>query len=376
MILDSTIRIAVLLIPVLCTEPLFAQDQSQASDRDLNPVAIGIAPESQHRHCFEQPNGAKDAIRRLPPNAHYWLAEDAIYIITPEERCEFVHLNSDEEREQFIDQFWYRRSVDPISLDYDFKTEFYRRIVVANEKYGSKLFAGRNTDRGRLYVIFGPPDSTDDPAAPHSMETWHYHYIKGIGENVQIRFEYNARYDDYVLPDADRELVGRRGPNPDYFPVTPEGIDRLAAVYGPRKVRFKDLEAISLSRVLREQVKFGHRIEFTPATRATTWASINIQIPCETCTHEGQISPSSAYPLFIRVTRLASRVVATSELTADNAVRDLPHSGFNLNARVGIPLAPGVYQLAIVAKNSTTGEVGVLHTQLEVPTYESLGMKN
>src|SRR5271165_5914565 len=104
MILYSTIRVAVLLIPVLCAEPLFAQDQSQASDRDFNPVAMGIVPESQYRHCFEQPNGAKDAIRRLPPNARYWLEEDAIFI-TPTGRCQFLHLNSDEEREQFIEQF-------------------------------------------------------------------------------------------------------------------------------------------------------------------------------------------------------------------------------------------------------------------------------
>jgi GWxTD domain-containing protein len=92
---------------------------------------------------------------RLPEHARNWLAEDAIYLITREERCEFLLLGSDVEREQFMEQFWYRRAGDEISLDYDFKTEFYRRIVFANEKYGGKMPAGRNTDRGRLYVIFG-----------------------------------------------------------------------------------------------------------------------------------------------------------------------------------------------------------------------------
>ena len=221
-IFHFTIRAALLLFPLFCAEPFLAQEKS--------PHA-----------CFEQPNGAKEAIRRLPESARYWLAEDAIYIITPQERCAFLHLNTDEEREQFIEQFWFRRSVDPISLDYDYKTEFYRRVVLANEKYGSKLLAGRNTDRARLYVIFGPPDSVDensDPAAPHSMQTWHYHYIKGIGENVQIHFEYVTRYGDYVLQDADRDLVGQAESNPD-LRIGPER---------PPKIRFKDLEALVVAR--------------------------------------------------------------------------------------------------------------------------------
>jgi GWxTD domain-containing protein len=104
-----TKRAAVLLFPLFCAEPFLAQEKP--------PHA-----------CFEQPNGAKEAIRRLPESARYWLAEDAIYYITPGERCAFLRLQNDPEREHFIEQFWYRRSADPISLDYDFKTEFYRRL--------------------------------------------------------------------------------------------------------------------------------------------------------------------------------------------------------------------------------------------------------
>ncbi len=374
MILDSKIRVAVVLISVLCTEPLFAQDQSQASDRDFNPVAIGIAPESKYRPCFEQPNGAKDAIRRLPPSARNWLAEDAIYIITPEERCVFLHLNSDEEREQFIEQFWYRRSVDPISLDYDFKTEFYRRIIVANEKYGSKLLAGRNTDRGRLYVIFGPPDSVDDSAAPHSIETWHYHYINGIGENAQIHFEYIARYNDYVLPDADRDLVGQAKPNPDPFPLTPENIDLHIGPERPPKIRFKDLEALLVSRMVRNEVKFRRQIDYSAATHATTLARIDIEIPCTTCTRDGQTAVE--YPLFVRVSKLSGWVVATSELVADVAMHDRSDSKLTLTAHLDVPVAPGTYELAIATKNATTGDAGVLRTQINVPTYDSLGTQN
>jgi len=356
---------AVLLFPLFCAELFLAQEKP--------PHA-----------CFEQPNGAKEAIRRLPESARYWLAEDAIYIITPEERCAFLHLNTDEEREQFIEQFWYRRAVDPVSLDYDFKTEFYRRIVFANEKYGSKFLAGRKTDRGRLYVIFGPPESVDDnsdrstgAAAPHSVEKWHYHYIKGISENVQIHFEYITRYDDYVLPDADRDLVGQAQPNPDPFPVTPENIGLHAGrPERPREIRFKDLEALVVSRMVRDQVKFNDRIEFAAATHATTLARIDIQIPCEACTHDGHVVASVAYPVFIRVSKPSGWVVHTAELTANTAVHSRSDSGLTLTVHFDVPLAPGNYQLAIAAKNATTGETGVLLTHLDVPTDESVGTKN
>jgi GWxTD domain-containing protein len=348
-IFHFTIRAALLLFPLFCPEPFLAQEKSPHT-------------------CFEQPNGAKEAIRRLRESARYWLAEDAIYIITPEERCAFLHLNTDEEREQFVEQFWFRRSVDPISLDYDYKTEFYRRVVFANEKYGSKLLAGRNTDRGRLYVIFGPPESVDensDPAAPHSMQTWHYHYIKGIGENVQIHFEYVTRFGDYVLQDADRDLVGQAEPNPDPFRGLRIGPER------PPKIRFKDLEALVVTRVVRNQVKFSDRIEFAAATHATTLVRIEIQIPCDTCTQT-----AAEYPLFVRLSKPSGWVVATSELVAGVAMHDKSDSKLALTAHLDVPVAPGTYQLAIATKNATTGDAGVLRTQINVPTYESLGTKN
>jgi GWxTD domain-containing protein len=357
-IFHFTMRAALLSFPLFWAEPFLAQEKP--------PHA-----------CFEQPNDAKEATRRLPESARYWLAEDAIYIITPEERCAFLRLTADEEREQFIEQFWYRRSVDPVSLDYDYKTEFYRRVVFANEKYGSKLFAGRNSDRGRLYVTFGPPESVDensDPAAPHSMQTWHYHYIKGIGENVRIHFEYVTRYDDYVLPDADRDLVGEAEPNPDPFPVTPENIGLRIGPYRPPKIRFKDLEALVVSRIVRDQVKFSDRIEFAAATHVTTLVRIDIQIACETCTGDGQTA--AEYPLLVRVSKPSGWVVATSELVAGVAIHDKSDSKPALTAHLDVPVAPGTYQLVIATKNATTGDAGVLRTQINVPTYESLGTKN
>jgi hypothetical protein len=105
--------------------------------------------------------------------------------------------------------------------------------------------------------------------------------------------------------------------------MTPESIQPYGAAERPPKIRFKDLEALVVSRMLRDQVKFSYRVEFTAATHATTLARIHIQIPCEACTHDGQVVPSLAYPLFIRVSKPSGWVVDTSELTADMATHDI-----------------------------------------------------
>src|SRR5262249_48110642 len=68
-----------------------------------------------------------------------WLQEDVIYIITDDEKKVFKDLSTDEEKEKFIEQFWYRRDPDPRTADNEFKEEHYRRIAYANERFASGI---------------------------------------------------------------------------------------------------------------------------------------------------------------------------------------------------------------------------------------------
>jgi GWxTD domain-containing protein len=90
-----------------------------------------------------------------------WLEEDVVYIITDEERTAFKRLSTDEEREQFIEQFWQRRNPDPTSADNVYKEEHYRRIQYANEAFAAGI-PGWMTDQGRIYIILGPPQTIED----------------------------------------------------------------------------------------------------------------------------------------------------------------------------------------------------------------------
>src|SRR6185295_8215918 len=132
-----------------------------------------------------------------------WLDEDVSYIITDEERKAFKALKTDEERDQFIEQFWLRRDPDPDTPENEYKEQYYERIQYANEKFASGI-PGWKTDRGRIYIAFGKPDEIEShpsggsyqrpsyegggSTSTYPFETWWYRYIEGVGSDVEIEF--------------------------------------------------------------------------------------------------------------------------------------------------------------------------------------------
>lgn len=142
-----------------------------------------------------------------------WIEEEVPYIITKEERQTFKKLTTDDERERFIESFWERRNPDPGSRENEFKEEYYRRIAYANEHLASHI-PGWKTDRGRIYIMYGPPDEVDshpgggsyqrsaekgrsETATP--FEEWTYNYIDGIGGNIKLTFIDPTMSGDYHL---------------------------------------------------------------------------------------------------------------------------------------------------------------------------------
>ncbi len=101
-----------------------------------------------------------------------WLREDAVYIITDKERKTFERLSTDEDREQFIEQFWLRRDPTPGTAVNEFKQEHYRRIAYANERFTTGI-PGWRTSRGRIYIQEGPPDEVEAHPDIHH-EIWRY----------------------------------------------------------------------------------------------------------------------------------------------------------------------------------------------------------
>jgi GWxTD domain-containing protein len=138
-------------------------------------------PPDQQQPQPSQTNAISDFCRK-------WLDEDVIYIITREEKNEFLALRTNNERESFIEQFWVRRGPS-------FKAEHYRRIAYANEHFASSM-PGWKTGRGRIYIMWGKPDEIEShptggaygTTETFPFEKWSFRHIDGVGDNIELEF--------------------------------------------------------------------------------------------------------------------------------------------------------------------------------------------
>jgi GWxTD domain-containing protein len=398
----------------LLSLPLPAQ---QAQDQGAPPPI----PQNQ-KLSKDQKQKMRKTLKELDTPYKTWLNEDVVYIISPEERTSFLQLETNEEREQFIEQFWLRRSANPDLPENDFKEEHYRRIAYANEHFASGI-PGWKTDRGRIYIIWGKPDEIEShptggtydrpmeegggSTTTYPWERWRYRYLEGIQENVELEFvdpsgsgEYHLTMDpsekDALLhvPGAGLSLMESMGmaSKTDRFtrsdgtnlPTTMGGqpasmneftrLELYAKVQRPPEVKYKDLEAIVTSRMVRDQLKFSYRTDFLKVTSDTVLVPVSIQIPNNQLSFKSKEGVHSAeVNIFGRVTTLTGRVVQTFE---DAVMKDYPDSLFAMAVKQmsiyqkALPLRPGLYRLDLVLKDVSSGNVGAVNTRLAVPRYD------
>lgn len=181
----------------------------------------------------------------MPAPWEKWLTEDVVYIITTDERAEFEKLTNETDREQFVEQFWKRRDPTPDTVQNEFKEEHYRRIAFANAHFQASA-PGWKMDRGRIYIVYGPPDEIDahpsggsyqrsaseggGTAFMYPFEDWRYRFIEGIGNNVAIRYVDETLDGTYRMLSAKAAKVGP----PVLVQPTSTGID-LSVALDPEK---------------------------------------------------------------------------------------------------------------------------------------------
>ena len=151
-------------------------------------------------------------------------------------------------------------------------------------------------------------------------------------------------------------------------------LEAYANAFKPPVVKFKDLEAIVTSRIVRDQVHFNWRTDFLKVTNDTVLVPVTVQIPNSQLSFQSKEGIHSAtINIFGRVSTLTGRVVQTFE---DSVSRDFPESLFQQSVKLqsiyqkAVPLRPGLYRLDIVIKDVKSGNVGVINTRLQVPRYD------
>src|SRR5947207_3034125 len=174
---------------------------------------------AQEKNKGKDPNERKkrDELKSVYKN---WLDQDVTYIITDEERKAFKALKTDEERDQFIEQFWLRRDPDPDTPENEYKDHYFERIQYANEKFSSGI-PGWRPDRGRIYMMFGKPDELEShpsggayerpswegggSTSTFPFETWRYRYLEGIGSDIEIEFVDPSGSGEYRIAQSPNE---------------------------------------------------------------------------------------------------------------------------------------------------------------------------
>lgn len=145
---------------------------------------------------------AKQNQRSVPgPAYHKWLDEDVRWLISADEEKEFLKLTTDGQRDHFVVEFWERRNPNPGSKENTFKEEHYRRLAFTNEHFAAKV-PGWKTDRGHVYVVYGPPDSIlSNPASAASPreELWSYRHMPGADGDVTLKFVDRCDCGEFVL---------------------------------------------------------------------------------------------------------------------------------------------------------------------------------
>ncbi len=354
-----------------------------------------------------------------------WIDEDVRWIITDQEMQAFKSLSNDEERDQFIENFWLRRNPNPDSPENEFREEHYARIAYANEHFAAGK-PGWRTDRGHIYIAFGKPDNIDSHPSGGSyerpmdegggntstfpFEVWHYRYIEGIGDNIDIEFVDTCMCGDYHMtidrsekdalkhtPGAGQTLYEQMGmaKQADRFsgggleqlgagPMSQQNqskqfdrLDQFAKLQAAPVIKFKDLESfMTTSKILTgPPFLFDVRTDYVKVTNDTILVPLTLQIRNGDITFSNKDGVAmGTVNILGRVSNLNHKPIQTFEDTVSVQVPSelLARKKNDLSVYwKALPLRPGLYKVDVVIKDvNNPDHIGRWERSLNVPRYD------
>jgi GWxTD domain-containing protein len=354
-----------------------------------------------------------------------WLDEDVIYIISEDEKKVFKQLQTEEEKENFIEQFWLRRNPDPRNSQNEFKEEHYRRIAYANERYASGI-PGWKTDRGRIYVMYGQPAEIEShpsggtynreiyegggTTSTFPFERWRYRHIDGVGDDIEIEFVDKSMSGEYRIamsPDEKDALMfvpgagltlneemglSKKEDRPFFNPgnandpsynsfmrAKDQPFERMAQYFNlqrPPQVKFEDLKSIVTTHVTFNQLPYNMRADFIRLSMDKVLVPITIELQNKELQFKKELDFNrAAVNVYGLVTSLTGRIIAEFEHTItveyiDEQFEQGKQSRSIYQKIVALP--PGQrFKLDLVLKDINSTYTGVLSFGLNVPKYDS-----
>ena len=412
--------------------------QSDKPDASSQPSSAAPTPPATVTSSQAQPTDEVDPLKRKPNEKQKkaqkrslnielsktykkWLNEDVVWIISDEERAAFKQLSNDEERDNFIEAFWQRRDPTPDTEENEYKEEHYRRIAYANEHFPAGI-PGWKSDRGRMYIMYGPADEVHSHPSGGSyerpmeegggetstfpFEDWRYRYLEGIGQEVIIEFVDTCMCGDYHMtidrsekdalkytPNAGLTMYESMGMSSKADRFSGGGLEQLGAgpmssqqqtkqfdrleqyakLQAPPPVKFKDLEEIVNTKLITNLMPFDVRSDFVKVTGDTVLVPITIQMKYRDITFANKDGVQrGTVNIFGRVSTLTGRVVQTFEDTAqvDVPAELLPRTAENSSVYwKALPLRPGRYKVEIAVKDVNGDRKGLWSRGIVVPEF-------
>ena len=354
-----------------------------------------------------------------------WLDQDVRWIITDQEMQAFKSLANDEERDQFIENFWLRRNPNPDSPENEYREEHYARIAYANEHFAAGK-PGWKTDRGHIYIAYGKPDSIDSHPSGGSyerpmdegggntstfpFEVWHYRYLQGIGDNIDIEFVDSCMCGDYHMtidrsekdalkhvPGAGETLYEQQGQSSKADRFSGGGLEQLgtgpmssqnqskqfdrlntfAKLMAPPEIKFKDLESYMVSSKILTgpPFLFDVRTDYVKVTNDTVIVPVTLQIRNKDITFNNKDGVATGTVNVLgRVSDLNHRAIQTFEETV--TVQEPTELLAQAQNRASVywkalPLRPGLYKIDIVIKDvNNPDHIGTWRRSINVPKYD------
>ena len=373
------------------------------------------------------PVDVPDKVRNVKPELKQvykkWLDNDVAYIITNDEKKAFKALATDEERENFIENFWRRRDPNPDTEENEYREQYYERIAYANEHYASGI-PGWKTDRGKIYIAWGKPDSVeshpsggsyDRPSyegggstTTYPFETWFYRHLDGVGDGLEIEFvdptgtgEYRLARDANekdalrMVPGAglttseqlglsdksDRINSGQGYTGANYMREQDTPFRRMEVannLFRPPQVKFGDLQELAGSdsgTILdKDPVDFDLRVDFFRQSDDRVITAFTVQTSNKELSFEdvGGLQQATMN-IFGKITAVSGKRSGIFEDSATTSATVDELSSLRDRKSVyqkAIALQPGTYRVDVVVRDTKSGNKGIRNLGFVVPRYD------
>ncbi|MBN1466319.1 GWxTD domain-containing protein [candidate division KSB1 bacterium] len=107
---------------------------------------------------------------------------DQLALVAHKKEIDAMRQALEAERQVIYDEFWLKRDPTPNTSRNELKDEFFKRIDFSNRNF-TEIASGRSgwqTDRGKIYIVYGAPDNVDRRDSEMNLpaaEVWHYNRL-------------------------------------------------------------------------------------------------------------------------------------------------------------------------------------------------------